>query len=187
MNNIGIDKNSRPYLNRKLATARNNLLIVVIFTIINLVLLLTESGRYFLVSASVPYDLTFLGAYMNYEETGAIMGTYTYTALFLSALILGLYVLCWALSKKRPVWYTVAAVLFGLDTLYLVVINMEYISDYIIDIVFHAWVLVELIQAVAAGKKLAALPPEEAEEEAAAPQPVPAAPAVEPWERKDLE
>ncbi len=190
MFNNTIDKNSRAYLERKVASARHNLLLLVVFTVINLVLLLTESGSYFLFSASVPYEITFVGAVINYQEFGQIMGTYTYTALVIAAAILGLYVVCWVLAKKKPVWYIVACVLFVLDTLAMVYINLEYLGDYVIDLVFHVFVLVELFQAVIANKKLKNMPVEilDAEGNVIAQEPAPAAAMPEePWNRKDIE
>ncbi len=172
-----IDKNSREYLEQKVASSRHSLLLVVIFTVVNLVLLLLDTGRYFLFSASVPYELTFVGAVLNYQETGAIMGLYTYVALVMSAIILGLYLLCWVMAKKRAVWYIVSVVLFALDTVAMIFINMEYLGEYIVDIVFHVYVIYELFQAVTANKKLKNMPMD---------TDAPIAPQ-EPWERKDIE
>ncbi len=180
MQKATVDKNSREYLTRKVTTARHTLLLVIIFTVINLGMVLADTGRYFLFSASVPYELTFLGAVMNYEATGAIIGTYTITALVMALAVLALYFVCWLLAKKRPgLWYTVAFVLFALDTGVMLLVNLEYIAEYIMDIVFHFWVLVELFQAITANKKLQAMPA--AEGEAIPPMP------QEPWERKDIE
>ncbi len=179
-----IDKNSREYLQRRLSGARTNLLLVIAFTVINLVLLLTDSGRYFLFSASVPYELTFLGAVINYQETGAIMGTYTYTALVISAVILAVYLLSWLFSKKRTGWYIVALVMFSLDTLVLILLNLDILSECILDIILHAYVIFDLVQAILAGKKLKTMPIEAVAAPAAAPV---YTPAEEPWNRKDAE
>ncbi len=175
-----IDKNSREYLTQKVNTGRHSLLLIIIFTVINLFMIIGDTGRYFLFSASIPYELTFLGALMTYQETGAILGVYTYTALVISAAILALYLLCWLLSKKRAAWYVVALVLFALDTLFMVYINLEYIGEYIMDIVFHVWVLWELWQAISAGKKLKNMPPEQPDGDSSIPQPTPAAIPEEP-------
>ena len=44
-------------------TARHNILSVVIFTLINIILCVTNSGRYFLFSAFVPYMLVGMGMF----------------------------------------------------------------------------------------------------------------------------
>ncbi len=174
-----IDKNSREYLLRQMTSARTNLLLVIVFTVVNLVLLLTDGSTYFLFSASVPYYFTAIGMGMDMDAGGSV---FTVTALVISALILVAYLLCWILSKKRIGWYIVAFVMFILDTVMLVVMagSLGLLSDSIVDLIFHAWVLLGLGQALVANKKLKKLPPEEIAAEA---QPVPAAPAPveEPW------
>ncbi len=186
-----MDKNSREYLEYKVKTARNSLLIVIVFTVVNIILLLTEANRYFLFSAAVPYFFTAFGMGMDIGMGVEGIGTFTITALVLAAIILGLYLLCWLLAKKRPGWYIAAAVLFALDTVAMVLLNMEYLTESIMDIVFHAWVLIELFQAASANKKLKHMPLEvvDAEGNVIEQQPVAAAPAadVEPWDRKDIE
>ena len=60
-----VDKNSREYLENKMKSARHSLLLVLIFTVVNLVLLLADGNTYFLFSASVPYYLTAFGMGMD--------------------------------------------------------------------------------------------------------------------------
>ena len=56
--NVTVDKNSPEYLARQAAGGRHNLLLVIIFTVVNLLFLLLEVDRYFLFSAAVPYYTT---------------------------------------------------------------------------------------------------------------------------------
>jgi len=188
MKNQTIDKNSREYLERQRANGRNNLLLVVIFTVINLVLLLTDSGTYFLFSASVPYYFTALGMGMDLGAGIEGIGVFTGTALVISALILIAYLLCWIFSKKRIGWIIAALVLFIVDSVLLIVMGlaMDLLTDSIMDLVFHAWVVVSLCQVLSADKKLKALPPEEIAEEAPA-APVAAPVTEEPWNQPDKE
>lgn len=177
MQSTNIDKNSREYLENKLRGARHSLLLVLVFTVVNLVLLLTDGNTYFLFSAAVPYYLTAFGMGMDFDTGSSV---FTTTALVISAVILLAYLLCWIFSKKKVGWYVVALVLFILDTVLLVLMAfaLELLSDSIMDLVFHAWVVVELCQALVANKKLKAMPP------AIVPEPVPAAAAPvteEPW------
>ncbi len=188
MQNTAIDKNSREYLMKNIASSRINLLMVIVFTVVNIILLLTEADTYFLFSASVPYYLTLFGLIFDMGEGFAlVIGTYTITALVISAVILAMYLVCWLLSKKNKVWFIVATVLFAVDTLALVVLSLDELSASIIDLVFHGWVMVSLIQAVISSKKLAALPVQEVPGQVVQEQPVAPAQEVEPWNRTDIE
>lgn len=155
-----VDKLSPEYLMKQMATARSSLLIVLVFTLVNMVMLLVDSGRYFLFSASVPYYLTALAMGMDMGMGYDGIGTFTTIALVISVLVLVWYLLCWLLSKKRPGWYIAALVAFILDTLVLLGFSLllEMMADNIMDFVFHAWVIVELIQAISANSKLKKMP-----------------------------
>ncbi len=146
------NKNSPQELQRKVDSGRHNLLLVMIFTVINLVLLLTNANRYFLFSASVPYYLTVFGLVWDGVLEGASMGTFTITALVISGVILSLYLLCWLLAKKQVGWYVVAAVLFAADTAFLLWVNMDALMESLLDLVFHAWVLAGLVQSIVCHK-----------------------------------
>ena len=79
---------------------------------------------------------------------------------------IGLYYLCWALSKQHPGAIIAALVLFSLDTVILLV-TLGLTAW--VDIVFHVAVLVYLIIGTVAVVKLRHLPPEEAVPGAAMP------------------
>lgn len=190
-NNTPADKNSREYQVRKLATARSSLIVVIAFTVINLILLLTESKTYFLFSASVPSFLTAFGMGMDIGLGNPGIGVYTTTALVISTVIVAAYLLCWILSKKRSGWFVVAAVLFIIDTVLLVLLSLsvDTLRENIVDLIFHAWVLVELFQAIAAAKKLKNMPAEPVMADAAQTVPAwqPAPVPEEPWNQPDKE
>ncbi len=144
------------YLCKQVAGARSSLLLILVFTVVNLVMLLLDSGKYFLFSASVPYYLTAFGIGMDLGAGAEGIGTFTMVGLGISAVILVLYLLCWLLSKKRAGWLTVAVVAFILDTLALVAVCLllDALAESVMDLVFHAWVIWELIQGISANKKL---------------------------------
>ena len=152
-----MDKNSRGYLEKSFNSSRSTLIGVLLFTVINLVLLVAQSERYFLFSASVPYYLTVLGMVMDsWGGSG-----YMITALVISAVILVVYLVAWLLSKKRRGWLTAAAVLFTIDTVALVWFSIALLENplvNIMDLVFHVLVLWQLFQGVRAGKKLREMP-----------------------------
>ena len=166
MNKTVIDKNSPEFLQKQVAGARSSLLLVIVFTVVNLAMLLLDSGTYFLFSASVPYYMTAFGMGMDLGMGEAGIGTFTLIALGISAVVLVLYLVCWLLSKKRPGWIVVAFVAFILDTLALLglCLMMDKLVDSIMDLVFHAWVVVSLMQGIIANGKLKKLPAEESQE-----------------------
>ena len=159
-----VDRNSPEYLLGKMASGRHSLLLILLFTVVNLVMVVLDSGTYFLFSASVPYYLTaFAKGIDNGFADGPWPenGTYTIAALFISGVILLLFLLCWLLSKKRTGWLVPALVLFVLDTLALVWFTLEIAVDpagNIVDFVFHFWAIWELFQAIRCGSKLKKLP-----------------------------
>lgn len=157
-NQAPVDKNSREYLLQQYSSGRVTLVAVLLLTVINVVLMITGSDRYFLFSASVPYYLTAFG--MAFDGSG--IGTFTLTALVISAVILAVYLVCWLLAKKRPGWLTAALVLFIVDTAALLALSvwMDMLWVNILDLVFHVLAAVSLWQAVRASQKLKTMPEE---------------------------
>ena len=158
--NVTVDKNSPEYLARQAAGGRHNLLLVIIFTVVNLVLLLVESDTYFLFSASVPYYTTVFCKVLDSLAAGYYtMGTLTIVSLVVSAVILGVYLLCWFMSKNKSGWLIAALVLFCIDTLALLgfTLFMDLMGENILDFVFHAWVIYSLAQTLRCNAKLKAL------------------------------
>ena len=152
--------------------SRHNILLVVAFTIINVILLATNSNTYFLFSAYVPYMLMDYGMYFGGMYPAEYYGEYFVAGMAQSKgfflcmialiiVVLALYVLCWAFSKKNPKgWLIFALVLFGIDTVMLLVM-LELSFDLILDYVFHGWVIVSLVKGISAIKKWNSLPEEE--------------------------
>lgn len=157
-----IDKNSPEYLAKQIASGRHSLLLILIFTLVNLVQLLLDSNSYFLFSASVPYYLTAFCKGMDMGLGVDGIGTFTIIALVVSLVILGIYLLCWLLSKKRMGWLVAAMVLFILDTVCLIAVAalMGFLGDSVLDLVFHVWAVVSMAMAISADgkwKRLAAM------------------------------
>ena len=151
-----MDKNSPEYLTKKISAGRYSLQLIILLTVVNTVFLLADSDHYFVFSASIPYFLTALGMGMDEALSGGI-GTFTIIAVVIGIIVMGIYVLCWALGEKKPGWLTAALVLFSLDTVGLLVITFALVDDPILnlmDIIIHALVVYELARAVACAKKL---------------------------------
>lgn len=162
------DKNSPEYLAAKAKSGRHSLLLIIIFTIINLVMLLADSGTYFLFSASVPYYVTLLlkAIENGFSEGAWVNGPATIAALVFSFVVLTVYFLCWLLSDKHRGWLTAALVLFIIDTVAMLAFTWLLYDNplpNVVDLIFHIWAIVELIQAARAQKKLRKLPFPEAE------------------------
>ena len=65
--------------------------------------------------------------------------------VLLALVFIGLYLLSWFLSKDRKVgWMTFALAFFSLDTFCLLTFGMYMGIGFLIDLAFHAWVIVSL-------------------------------------------
>lgn len=145
----------REQLEQKYKSARMNLLLIIILTVVNVVLLLVGSDTMLLFSISVPYYAVVMGYFMG-DQVMLITGC------VIAAIMLAVYLLCWIFSKKRAGWMIAALVLFIIDTL---VMGLMYLSagevSGIMDVLIHAWVLYYLIVGVITASKLKKLPAEE--------------------------
>ena len=171
------EQSPRQVLGSKFAGARHNLLLIVIFTAINIVLLVTNSNSYFLFSAYIPYLLVDFGMLLCGMYPGEIYvdefagmvfldRSFFVILLIIAIVILALYLLCWFLSKQNKVGYLIfALVFFSIDTVLMLLLN-GVATEMIIDIVFHGWVIYSLVNGIIAHRKLRQLP-EELEEAAA--------------------
>jgi hypothetical protein len=148
-----MDRNSLEYMEQQFSTARMNLLVVVSFTVTNIIMLLAGTYSQFLFSASIPYLLTAFGIAMDMQAGG---NTYVTTALIISAAILLVYVVLWLLSKKRPALLYVAFGLFVVDTVLLLgfALLSGSILDEILNLGLHGWVLFILFKGASTGMKL---------------------------------
>ena len=157
-------KFSRENLLRSIAGGRSSLLMILIFTVVNLVFLVLDVDRYFLFSASVPYYLTMLGKGIDngfVDGPWDVNGTYTVTGLVISVVVLALYLLCWLLSKKKSGWLTAALVLFILDTAALAVFTFTLYDNpmvNLVDFILHGWAIFELGKAVKSASRLKKMP-----------------------------
>lgn len=146
-------------------TARINILLIVIFTAINIGLLFIETVTYFLFSASVPYWLSvyallFMGK-IPVDDGYAVIAVddvVSYALLAGAVVIVVLYLLCWIFSKKKVGWLITALVIFSIDTVVMFVMFDGINSDSIFDILFHAWIIVELAMGISAHYKLKKMP-----------------------------
>lgn len=162
----------RQIYEQKYRVSRMNLLLVIAFTLINIVILVANLDTYFLFSAFIPYAIATIGMmlcgrlpeeYYPEELNGMIfLDNSFFVAMLIVAIVLTLlYLLAWIMSGKNRVgWLIFALVFFGLDTLGMLVLNGISLGS-AFDILFHGWVIYELIVGIVAHNKLKNLPPEE--------------------------
>lgn len=166
----------RQILEAKYANSRHNILLVVIFSVINMALLLTNADTYFLFSAYVPYLLTDIGMLMcgMYPEefyVGELSAMeflgkgFLGVMLAIAGVILLLYLLSWIFCKKNRVgWMIFALVFFAIDTALLLLLN-GIVLEMAVDYLIHAWVIISLAKGISAYYKAKKLPEDPASEQ----------------------
>lgn len=148
---MGLFSNNAITPQQKYATARTNLLLMMGFTLINIVLVVAEADMMFLFSATVPYYSVVFG----YVYALAGFPELLYVSIAIAVLCLVAYFLCWLFSKRHYAWMIVAMVLFVLDTLALGLLFLLYNNfSGIPDVLIHLWVLYYLITGVRYGHQL---------------------------------
>ncbi len=160
----------RQLLENRYQSYRHEIIFVVLCTVINAVLLLTNADTYFLFSAYVPYFMITMGMMMcgkfpaeYYEDLDGMElldDSFLVVMCVLAAIGIGIYVLCWFMAKKRVGWLVAALVLISLDTIAIFLlagIDMTMILDYI----FHGLIIYSLVMGIITDKKLKALPEED--------------------------
>ncbi len=162
----------RKQLENKISNARSNLLLVVVFTIVNIVFAVTNRNTYFLFSAFVPYFIANLGMALCgkysadfYDADFPISATFGDGAFVvfvaISVIFTLVYLLMWHLSKNaKKGWLIAALVFFAVDTLLLFLLSGDLLEN-IIDVAFHIWVIVSLSIGINSAAKLADMPEED--------------------------
>lgn len=174
-NNYGVATTKRQVMINRYNSARYDMLAVAIFTAINLIMLATGSLSYFLFSASIPYEIASVARVMCglypeevYEEI--LGGGYAslefldpavfYVALAIAFVITAVYVVLFIFSKNNKVGCLIAGlVLFSLDTLYMFW-SYGIAIENLMDILFHAFVIVLLAMGIHAHYKLKNMAPD---------------------------
>ena len=160
MDNANIKKNAVTF-----GTARNNLLLVVAFTFINIMLIAFESDFYLLFSARLPVEILLAFQSLT-PELGAAAST---IGMLVALFGVFLYFLCWLLSKRIRAFILVALIFFTTDTvLFLMLIGTLIMFgdiDFfvIVAIAFYGWILFYLITGTVAWAKLRGITPEQLE------------------------
>lgn len=158
-------------LERRYKNSMLSLLLIVIFSSVNLLLLLTNSDKYFLFSAYIPYLLGdyamfYSGRYpaeyyADVSETVFMTDGLFAVTVSIACLVILFYAVSWFFARrKKAVWLVFSLGLFVVDTLVMfVVVGVYY--EMLIDIIFHIWAIVSLSLGVSAYMKLRKLSEEE--------------------------
>ena len=148
-----------------------NLLLVVVFSAVNIVLLLVNADTYFLFSAFLPYFAVDYGMFlcgMYPEEYYYDMPDTTFEdksflglCIAIAAAFLLAYLLCWYLAKKKKIGAVILAlVMFLIDTAAMLWLT-GFVMDSIIDILMHIWVISYLVIGIVTYFKIKKSPQEE--------------------------
>ena len=164
MNFNNSNENSKKVDKKKLYFAkyqisRPQLLLIVAFTVVNLVMLLIKSDTYFLFSASIPYVLVSLGmtlcgmlpeeyydgGYAAYDFYGK---SFFYLMLAVAVVTIAVYLVCFFMSKKHGAgWLIVSLVLFVADTVTMVAFY-GFDRSMILDLLFHLGFIAYMIYGI---------------------------------------
>lgn len=137
--------------------SRSSLLWVIVFSLVNVVFALIELGTYFLFSATVPFWVAASGR-LGFEKYGS--SAYLIIGGTIALFMIGVYFLFWCMSKRHREWMDAATVCFGLDCVGMILL-IGFDIAFIIDYVFHAYVMYQLVVGSITAHKLAKLPPED--------------------------
>ncbi len=161
----------REKLEKRYNSARYDVLLMIILTVVNIILVFTESNTYFLFSITAPYlyaadGIIFSGVLsLEFYEAVGLGGVeflgvpYLIKGLAIAMVILALYVACYVLSKNNKVgWLIGATVLLTLDMIWFIWEGL--LLDNVLDAIIHIVLLVYLIIGIAAHYKLKRLAPE---------------------------
>lgn len=132
---------------KRFAAARVCLLVVALGSALNVLLQTLNPMLYFPFSASVPRF--FMIVAMEEKRDPEDLLIFAVFAL-ISA---GFYLLCRLLCKRRSGWMTAAAVLFGLETFWSMMLCMFDESTFL-ELVFHAVILFYLARGASAAKRM---------------------------------
>ena len=134
-----VDKKSPAHAVRKYNLARSNLFTAILLTIINILLGCVGANVYLLFSITFPY--------MMFDIRDIVFS-------IPAIVVLGVFIVYYICSKKKPGFMIAALVTFILDFAFLILYSLFIIgfsefeitfADFIIDYLTHIWVLVYLI------------------------------------------
>ena len=152
------DKRLRRELIRRINLGRWALLAIVAVSLLNQLLLACGVKYHFLFSAAMPYYLNWLGIRLS---AVASVGAYRALAVILTLALYVGYGACWLLSAQRKEWMLACLVLYGVDTLLLIVFALALLENpasCLLEVLTHCLGLYALYLSVQASEQLSKLP-----------------------------
>ena len=124
-----------------LRSARGNMALVMVFSIVNVGLLIFDIG------ASFPFSIfsPFLMGYWSYLSLleGDTFGVILYLAIFV--LVMGTFLISWIFSKTKPKIMIIGFLVYLLDTAFMIWFFQSVgENNWMLDSLFHAWVLASM-------------------------------------------
>lgn len=166
---------------RRAQSARMDIIVVVLFTVVNIALLLFGSLTYFLFSVSLPYYLCYFMSLYTGRMPAEVYGSewdnfqflpdgFFWSAVVVSAVVLAMYAVCFFASQSKKKnedgsvtvsysmgWLIAALVLFSIDTLIyiaMLVLLIGFQMSILIDLAIHIYIIVTLVMGVISAYKL---------------------------------
>lgn len=142
---------------REYSSARYEILLLIICTIVNLFLLPT-TGNYFVCSISLAifYVIAMLAAQKDPSQFGVTEETARQAlpvAIVMAAIITAVYLLFFFLSKRRRGFLITLLVFFSIDTFFCL-LNLYFNPRAIVDIIVHILTIILISKGVSSGKIL---------------------------------
>ena len=143
-------------LTGKFEKSRKNLLAVFILSTVNIFLFLFNATISFPFSAAIPTILVGVGQFIT-QDTGS--NSFFVFGAIMAFIVVASYGIFYLLSKKYSAFMLVALIFFVPDTLLVVFFLIsEFEIGFVIDFLFHIWVMVSLASGVKALSELKKMP-----------------------------
>ena len=118
--------------------SRSNLLIAILFTILNIALIFLETDTMFLFSATIPYYFALAGWYFE-----------SIIELVIGIVMIAVLLVFWIISKKHRIGLILSFIYFIIDTIFMLwLYDFQFDASMIIDLLFHVWIMFYLVSGI---------------------------------------
>ena len=118
--------------------SRSNLLIAILFTILNIALIFLETDTMFLFSATIPYYFALAGWYFE-----------SIIELVIGIVMIAVLLVFWIISKKHRIGLIISFIYFIIDTIFMLwLYDFQFDASMIIDLLFHVWIMFYLVSGI---------------------------------------
>ena len=118
--------------------SRSNLLIAILFTILNIALIFLETDTMFLFSTTIPYYFALAGWYFE-----------SIIELVIGIVMIAVLLVFWIISKKHRIGLIISFIYFIIDTIFMLwLYDFQFDASMIIDLLFHVWIMFYLVSGI---------------------------------------